>query len=148
MTTKDYLKQIIRYDRIINNKLSEIYQLKSLVSSISVAINDDKVQTSGSKDKLGDTIAKIYDLEREVDAIIDGFFEKKKHIISQIEGIVREIPTDKGMDYYDVLTARFVKCLDFDDIPDEVNMSRSKVFYIYSEALTEFEKLYGEEYLN
>lgn len=42
MTTKQYLNQIYRLDRMINNKLSEIYQLKSLACTISVANDGEK----------------------------------------------------------------------------------------------------------
>ena len=89
MTTKDYLRQIYRYERMINNNLAEIYQLRSLASNISIAITGDKVQTSGNKDTLGNTMAKIYDLEKEVDALVDSLYEKKQIIVDQIESMLK-----------------------------------------------------------
>lgn len=148
MTTKRYLKQIDRYDRMIQNKLSEVYQLRTMVSNISIVVDGDKVQTSGNKDILGNTMAKIYDLEKEIDEIIDEFVEKKNKIIWQIENMMKEFNTERGEEYYDVLTAKFVKCMAFDDIPGEVKMSERKMFYVYKEAIEEFEKLYGHEYLD
>ena len=65
MTTKQYLNQIHRIDQIINNKLSEIYQLKNLACSISVSSDSDRVQTSSNQDPLGNAVAKIVDLENE-----------------------------------------------------------------------------------
>ena len=146
MTTKDYLRQIFRYERMINNNLAEIYKLRTLASNISIATTSDKVQTSGNKDTLGDTIAKIYDLEKEVDALVDNLYKKKKVIIDQIESML-EHGDSKHDEYYDVLTARFVRCMPFEKIPEEVNMSERKVYYVYSEALKEFERLYGETYI-
>ena len=113
----------------------------------SVVVDGDKVQTSGNKDTLGNTMAKIYDLENEINDAVDMYVDRKCHIVSQIEGILTKNTTNRGEEMYDVLTAKFVRCLDFEDIPEEVGMSRSKMFYIYNEALKEFEKLYGKEYM-
>ena len=73
MTTKQYLNQIHRIDKMINNKLSEIYQLKNLACSISISDNSERVQTSSDKDALGNAVSKIVDLEREVNDCIDKF---------------------------------------------------------------------------
>ena len=62
MNTKQYLNQVRRSDRMINNKLSEIYQLKTLATSISVATDGDRVQSSGNKDRMGNTVARLVDL--------------------------------------------------------------------------------------
>lgn len=146
MTTKEYLRQIYRYERMINNNLAEIYQLRTLASNISIALTPDKVQTSGNKDTLGNTMAKIYDLEREVDVLVDNLYKQKKIIVKQIESMLKH-NDDRHEEYYDVLTARFVRCMTFEEIPSEIGMSERKMYYIYNEALKEFEKMYGETYL-
>ena len=67
MDIKEYLNQIQRYEKVINNKLEEIEHLKSLATSISAsAYGIERVQTSGSQDKIGDTIAKLVDAQREL----------------------------------------------------------------------------------
>ena len=50
MKTKDYLSQVSRLNKMINNKLSEISQLRELSVSISAIGNDEKVQTSPNFD--------------------------------------------------------------------------------------------------
>lgn len=132
---------------MINNNLAEIYQLRTLASNISIAMTSDKVQTSGNKDTLGNTMAKVYDLEKEVDALVDNMYVQKKKIVNQIEGMLK-YNDDRHEEYYDVLTARFVRCMTFEKIPNEINMSERKMYYIYNEALKEFERMYGETYLN
>ena len=89
MTTKQYLGQIDRYNKIISNKLSEIYQLKSLACSISVSADKEKIQTSSDKDRLGAAVAKIVDLESEINSTIDTFLEKRKKIIMQVSYTIR-----------------------------------------------------------
>ena len=140
MTTKSYLSQIERLDRMIQNKLSEIYQLKTMACSVTVSNDGERVQNSGDKDRMGTTVAKIVDLERETDELVDSFVEKRKRIVKQIDSI-------ENVDYYHVLSMRYIARDTFETIAEKTNWSIRKVFSIHGEALKEFEKLYGSEYL-
>ena len=138
MDTKQYLQQIERLDKMIQNKLSEIYQLKTMACSVTVSSENDRVQTSSDKDRLGSTVAKIVDLEKETDRLVDRFIDKRSHIISQIDGL-------DNIDYYHVLSMRYVARDTFETIAKKTNWSIRKVFSIHGEALKEFERLYGSE---
>ena len=138
MDTKQYLQQIERLDKMIQNKLSEIYQLKTMACSVTVSSENDRVQTSSDKDRLGSTVAKIVDLEKETDRLVDRFIDKRSHIISQIDGL-------DNIDYYHVLSMRYVARNTFEEIAKKTNWSIRKVFSIHGEALKEFERLYGSE---
>ena len=85
MKTKDYLSQVSRLNKMINNKLSEISQLRELSVSISAIGNDEKVQTSPNFDKIGTAIAKIDELENNLDKMIDEYLVKRERIIAQID---------------------------------------------------------------
>ena len=141
MTTKEYLNQIERLDKMITNKLSEIYQLKIMACSITVSGDSERVQTSGNQDKLGSTIAKIVDLERETDELVDSLVDKRKEILSQVDNM-------KNIDHYDVLHKHYVERRTFQDIADSENWSIRQVFNIHGRALQEFEKMYGDTYLH
>lgn len=140
MTTKQYLNQIYRLDRMINNKLSEIYQLKTLACTISVTNDGEKVKASISQDRLGDSVAKIVDMEKETDKMIDELLELKKKIISQIENI-------EDTNYYYVLFLRYIKRDTFENIAKKMNYSKQQIWRIHNNALNEFEKQFGEGYL-
>lgn len=141
MTTKQYLNQIHRIDKMINNKLSEIYQLKNLVCSISISDNSERVQTSSDKDSLGNAVSKIVDLEREVNDCIDKFSEKRRNIITKIDSI------DNDM-YYQVLFSRYIEQKTFEKIAEDNEYSVRQILRIHGDALSEFERLYGSEYAN
>ena len=140
MDTKQYLSQIERLDKMIQNKLSEIYQLKTMACSVTVSNEKERIQTSSDKDRLGSTVAKIVDLEKETDMLVDRFIYKRSHIISQIDGL-------DNIDYYHVLSMRYVARDTFETIAKKTNWSIRRVFSIHGDALKEFEKLYGSEYL-
>ena len=140
MDTKQYLEQIHRLDKQIQNKLSEIYQLKTMACSVSVSNDSERVQTSVRNDKLEKVVAKIVDMERETDSLVDTFIEKRNHIINQIDKI-------DNTDYYHILSMRYVGNNTFEEIAKNTNWSIRKVFSLHGKALQEFERLYGNEYL-
>lgn len=140
MDTKQYLSQIKRLDRNIQNKLSELYNLKMMASSISVSNEGERVQTSGNKDQLGAVVAKIVDMEKEVDKMVDLFVDTRSEIISQIDSM-------DDLDSYDILSMRYVAGKTFHEISEKTGWSIRKVFSLHGKALLEFEKKYGREYL-
>ncbi len=140
MDTKQYLSQIRRLDRQIQNKLSELYNLKMMASSISVSNEGERVQTSGNKDQLGAVVAKIVDMEKEVDKMVDLFVYTRNKIISQIDSM-------DDLDSYDILSMRYVAGKTFHEISEKTGWSIRKVFSLHGKALLEFEKKFGNEYL-
>ena len=140
MNTKAYLNQIKRLDMMINNKLVEIYRLKNMASGIFISTDSERVQASGNKDHLGNTVAKIIDLERETYKLIDILFDKRNNIIKQIDSL-------SNSDYYQILALRYVNYDTFNDISDKTGWSIRQVFRLHGEALQEFEKAFGQSYL-
>ena len=140
MTTKQYLKQIERLDLMIENKLSEVYNLKAMAVSISSPSNTDRVQSSGSYDKLSDKVAKLVDMEREIDELVDNYVDTRKKIISQIDAM-------ENKNSYSILTDVYVKRIPFKEIFIRMKISERRMYSLYSIAMKEFEQLYGAEYL-
>lgn len=140
MTTKDYLNQISRLNRMINNKLTEITQLRELSCSISAIGNEEKVISSSDPDKIGATYAKIDEMERNLDKMKDEYIEKKNLIIGQIDGIENE-------DYYDILFSRYIEKKTFEVIATEMKYSWRQIIRLHGKALKAFEEKYGNTYL-
>lgn len=140
MSTKQYLSQIERLDRMIQNNLSEINKLRNMAVAITNTPKEVDVQTTPEQDRLGNAVAKIVDLEDDTDKLVDEYIDKKQHIISQIEGM-----EDTNM--YHVLFNVYVSRKSLYDIADEMKYSDKQTKRIYHKALKEFEKLYGAEYL-
>ena len=139
MDTKQYLNQISRLDRMIQNKLAEISQLRELAMSISAVKNEERVQTTPNFDKIGTAYCKIEEMEEKLDKLIDEYVDKKNLIISQIDGIENET-------YYEILFARYIEKKTFEKIADEMTYSWRQVIRLHGRALQEFEKKYGNTY--
>ena len=139
MDTKQYLQQISRLDRMINNKLAEISQLRELAMSVSAVKNEERVQTTPNFDKIGTAYCKIEEMEEKLDKLIDEFVDKKNLIISQIDKIENET-------YYEILFARYIEKKTFEKIADEMTYSWRQIIRLHGRALQEFEKKYGNTY--
>lgn len=141
MTTKEYLGQISRLNRMINNKLTEIAQLKDMAVSISAPQSGERVQTTPNFDKIGTKYAKIDEMERKIDGMVDELVDKKEKIIQQIESMEDE-------NTYNILFARYIEKKTFEVIATEMKYSWRQVVRLHGTALKQFEKKYGEGYLN
>lgn len=141
MTTKEYLGQISRLNRMINNKLTEIAQLKDMAVSISAPQSGERVQTTPNFDKIGKKYAKIDEMERKIDGMVDELVDKKEKIIQQIDSMEDE-------NTYNILFARYIEKKTFEVIATEMKYSWRQVVRLHGTALKQFEKKYGEGYLN
>lgn len=141
MTTKEYLGQISRLNRMINNKLTEIAQLKDMAVSISAPQSGERVQTTPNFDKIGTKYAKIDEMERKIDGMVDELVNKKEKIIQQIDSMEDE-------NTYNILFARYIEKKTFEVIATEMKYSWRQVVRLHGTALKQFEKKYGEGYLN
>ena len=141
MTTREYLNQIHKINLMIEAKLDEINRLRDMVCRISVPMNGEKVKSSSDPDKLTNTVAKIIKLEKEIDKNVEQLVLLRKKIISQIDAISDPL-------YYSFLTYRYVQQLSTKEIFSKMNIGKTAMFKIQKNALLEFEKIYGEEYIN
>ena len=141
MTTKEYLGQISRLNRMINNKLTEIAQLKDMAASISAPQSGERVQTTPNFHKIGTKYAKIDEMERKIDGMVDELVDKKEKIIQQIDSMEDE-------NTYNILFARYIEKKTFEVIATEMKYSWRQVVRLHGTALKQFEKKYGEGYLN
>lgn len=142
MTTKEYLSQISRLNRVIENKIVEIKQLKELYYGVKGTTTiEDRVQTSPDLDKIGTAYAKIDEMERNLDEEIDSYIEKKNTIIKQIDSMEDET-------LYMILFARYIEKKTFEVIATELHYSFRQITRLHGKALKEFENKYGNEYID
>lgn len=85
MNAKEYLQQVEKLDKLIENKLIEKKQWFDIATGTTSQLAADKVQTSGNHSKMEDAVIKIVDIEREIDEQIDRFIDLKKEVLQTIE---------------------------------------------------------------
>lgn len=125
---KKYLQQIRLYDSHISTKLEDLQHLKEMVTKITPTLKDNVVSGGGNQDKLGDAIAKIVDLEAEIDRDIDRYVAAKQEISATLDKL-----TDP--DQLQVLHMRYVQYKAWEQIACDMHMTYRNVCYIHGKGL-------------
>ena len=71
MKAQDYLKQLKMIDVMIDNKISEREHWFSIACNTTAQYGGERVQTSGSKQKMADAVEKFVDMGEEINRKID-----------------------------------------------------------------------------
>lgn len=135
---KQYLQQIRLYDSHINTKIEEVHHLKTMVTKITPTLKQDVVSGGGSQDKLSEAVAKIVDLEAEIDREIDRYVNAMRNISAMID-------TLSDPDQLQVLHKRYVQFKTWEQIACDMNMTYRNVCYIHGKALLAVNEIMKEE---
>lgn len=131
---KSYLRRIELLDAHINNRLNDLHTLRTLVTKITATISPMAVSGSGNQDKLGDAVARIVDLQDEINRKIDNYVDLKREVSALLEQI-------EVADYVKVLHKRYFEYKPWEQIACEMNFSYRNVCYIHGKALQALEAL-------
>ena len=124
---KDFLNQISRLDALINRLLNTVAIERSRLTSIGCELKQDKVQTSGPKNTLEETITKIIDLEAKINARIDELVSMKQEAFTMINRI-------PDLDQQNILIGRYIQLKKWEDISEELNYSMQWVFELHGKG--------------
>lgn len=142
MTTQDYLKQVKRFEVMMQRKQNEVKRLDILAHSVkSPTFDPNKVQSSLKGDTMASTVAKLIDAEKQVSKLMNLYLERREYIISQID----KLPSKNS---YVILIDRYVEDKTYGEIAYTLKCSERWVKKQHEKALKEFEELYGDEYLD
>ena len=128
MTAKEYLRQYRDADDAINAKLDQIHRLRELATKTTQTLTPDRVRSSGEQDKVAAIVAKIVDIEREVDRDIDGLREIKR----QVERAIAMVPDVKQRK---VLARRYINGQTWERIAVDLDLSYQWVCELHGRAL-------------
>ena len=134
MDAKAFLKQVRLCDMHINEKIAELENLKELTLKITTTWKSDVVSSSGSQDKLGEAVARIVDLEEEINRAVDTYVDKK----SEVSKVVEQV---NDPDQVAVLYKRYFRHETWEQIACEMHMTFRNVCYIHGRALRAVEYL-------
>ncbi len=131
MTNKDkikYLKRYINLDREIDRKLEEVARLRSKLTRVTEVYSTEPRGGGTIYGKTEEILAKIVDLEKEIDADVDRLIEVRDSIKSIIEAV--ENDRERLLLQY-----RYLDGKTFEWIAAEMNLSWQWVHKLHSKAL-------------
>lgn len=138
---KDYFAQIRKTDRLIKRLTDTVFTLRSSLTSQSYELNPDKVQTSGPKNTLEETVAKIVDLEADINRRIDELVDMKQEAFTMINRI-------PDLDQQNILIGRYIQLKKWEDIALELNFSIQWVYGLHGKGLLAFSQANSEFFRN
>lgn len=136
MTAKEYLQQIEKLDTLIRNKLTEAIKWREVAGSTGMQSEGERVQSTGSKQKMESAIVEYINIEDEIKAEIHRLFALEKEIIQRIEAL--------STTEYDVLHKIYVQGKDFQDVAEDHGKSYSWVISTHGRALANLQRILNE----
>ena len=131
---QEYLRQVRLYDIHINSLLEEKAQMEALALKVTSSWGGEHVSGSGNQDKLGDTIAKIIDLERKIDNAVDRFVDKKE----EVKALLAKI---QNPDQLELLLKLYIHYESLEKVACEMGYTYRNACYIHGRALQTVEGL-------
>lgn len=133
MKAKDFLTQLKKLDKMIENKMIECAQWRYIAAGTTAQMGGERVQSSGSQQKMADAVDKYVDIENEIDNFIDKLIDKKKDVISVIEHL--------NATEYDILHKVYVQYFTLDEVAEMYEKTYSWATTVHGRALRNVQKI-------
>lgn len=137
MRAKDYLRQISKLDKLIENKIAEMERWKVIATRTTAYSEGDRVQSSGGKEKMADAVCRYLQVEEEINEAVDRLVDAKREVIRTIERL--------EVEEYDVLHKLYVQGKTFQEVAEEKAKSYSWVTLKHGRALANLQKILEEK---
>ncbi|MEG2622800.1 MAG: hypothetical protein RSC06_07840 [Clostridia bacterium] len=133
MTAKEYLQQAFRIDQRINGKLEMVARLRESATKVTTNISDMPRASSSNLQTMESTVAKLVDLEADINRDVDALVDLKREIIDTIGTL------DKP-EHQMVLESRYLCYKSWEQIALEMNVQLRWVYRLHGRALSALEQ--------
>ncbi|HBA48374.1 MAG TPA: hypothetical protein DCZ91_11375 [Lachnospiraceae bacterium] len=128
MKARDYLGQAFRLDQRINSKIEQVRSLNDLAAKCTSTITGMPGNPNRGKDSIGDIIAKIVDLQEEINRDIDALVDLKAEIYSVIRAI-------DNVECQTLLELRYLSFMRWEEIAVQLNYGMENIYRLHRKAL-------------
>ena len=128
MTPKEYLNQAYWLDRRIDSKLEQLSALRDTATKTTAVMDGEVVSHTRNVHSLQDVIAKIIDMQEEINSDIDALVDLKRDIMRTIKGI-------ENPEYQTLLELRYLCFKRWEEISVVMNYNLRHIYRLHDEAL-------------
>lgn len=132
MNAKEFLSQAYRLDQRINSKIEQVSSLNDLARKCTATITGMPHNPNRGNDSIGNTVAKIVDLQEEINNDIDALVDLKAEIIRTIKKL-------SNPEHQIILEQRYLQYVKWENIAVEMGYSIQHVFRMHDSALSEID---------
>lgn len=135
MRAKEYLSQVRLLEARIRCKTDDATRLRELATRITPILRDDGgASGGGNSDRLGDTVARLLDLQDDISRDVVALTAKKRAVSERLDML-----TDRR--YYTVLYRRYLLYETFDQIALGIGCSWRHACNLHGWALKAFQQV-------
>ena len=135
MTVKQYLCQLKKLDVLIDQDYEELQHLQSRLYDITTHIKEIQVVTSLPVDPMADSVIRIMEQQKKLNAETDHFIDLRIKIVNQIHALSNPL-------HIQILYKRYVEYKAWDVIEGEMHYSYRNLLYIHKKAMKQFGQKY------
>ena len=128
MTAKEYLNQAYWLDRRIDSKLEQLSALKDMATKTTSVMSDDVVSHTRNVHSMQDVIAKIIDMQAEINADIDQLVDLKREIMQVVK-------TVQNPEHQTLLELRYLCFKSWEDVAQELGYNVRHIYRLHDEAV-------------
>ena len=128
MTAKEYLNQAYWLDRRIDSKLEQLSALKDMAAKTTSVMSDDVVSHTRNVHSMQDVIAKIIDMQAEINADIDQLVDLKREIMQVVK-------TVQNPEHQTLLELRYLCFKSWEDVAQELGYNVRHIYRLHDEAV-------------
>ena len=128
MTAKDYLSQAFGIDQRINSKLSQVMALRDLLEKATATVSREPRPATRYPHTMEDAIAKIVDLENEINIDIDTLVDLKAEIMRRIKRM-------ENTEYQTILELRYLCFKQWEEVAADLGYTQRHMFRLHELAL-------------
>lgn len=127
MTVCEWLDQVRKLDELIDAKIVERDQLFTLATKVTVGVNDGTPTGNNISDPTGINGAKLGDMAKEIDALVDKYVDHKANVIKTLE----KLPAKE----YGVLHRYYIRYMTIEHIAMEMGYCTRSIDRIKANGL-------------
>ena len=128
MTTKEYLGQAYRLDQRINSKLEQVASLNELATKCTSTLTGMPHNPNRGTSTMADAIAKIVDLQAEINRDIDRLVDLKRDMVRAIKAV-------DNTEYQTLLELRYLCFKTWEQIAVDMGYNVRHVYRLHDEAV-------------
>ena len=137
-TAREYLTKAYRIDHRINSKLEQLESLNALATRATSTLNGMPRNPNRATSTMEDIIAKIIDLQEEINHDIDYLVDLKREIMTFIKSI-------ENTEYQTLLEKRYLCFLTWEKIAVDMCYSIHHLYKMHNAALDVCSKILNQD---
>ena len=138
MTAKEFFQRNYYLEQRVNSRLRRLSDLRQLAGQVTSSLGREPVRGSADVHKLDGTIAKIVDMEREINEEIDRLVDAKRETMA----VIRQV---EHPDQQLVLELRYFDFKSWPSIAEEMGLSPRWVQTLHERALAAVENIFSQK---